>query len=246
MFIPYGCVSRDTIQVIDGNIFWLDPRGYVIRVMGDSASICSNEGLHNQFAEFNIATANAYVHAIGGHSFYVLNFPTDDRTFVYDLTTGYWHERTIFSTITGLESMHAPRVSCMYLGTYVVGDTAGKISAYSPTIYTDNGVTIKCTRITKFLPTSQDFASISKVKIGLEAGVGLNTGQGSDPMLMMQYSNDGGHNYSPVRMGAMGKLGKYYPYVTYLRLGGSRDWAFKFTMTDPVPLTINQGLMEVS
>jgi hypothetical protein len=73
-----------------------------------------------------------------------------------------------------------------------------------------------------------------KFELDLERGVGLATGQGSDPEIMVRLSRDGGHTWSePVRMGA-GALGAYTTRAVARRLGQARDAVFEVTVSDPV------------
>jgi hypothetical protein len=68
----------------------------------------------------------------------------------------------------------------------------------------------------------------------MEAGTGLIDGQGEDPQLMMQVSKDGGHVFGNERWVSIGKQGRYRARAKFNRLGRSRDWVFKFRVTDPV------------
>jgi hypothetical protein len=73
-----------------------------------------------------------------------------------------------------------------------------------------------------------------KFELDLERGVGLASGQGSDPEIMVRLSRDGGHTWSePVRMGA-GALGAYTTRAIARRLGQARDAVFEVTVSDPV------------
>jgi hypothetical protein len=68
----------------------------------------------------------------------------------------------------------------------------------------------------------------------MEAGVGKTTGQGSDPIIMLQVSKDGGHTWGNEIWVPFGKIGEYRRRAVWRRLGRSRDWVFKFRVTDPV------------
>jgi hypothetical protein len=68
----------------------------------------------------------------------------------------------------------------------------------------------------------------------MEAGVGLVSGQGSDPQIMMQISRDGGHAWGAEVWASLGAIGQYRARAIWNRLGRSRDWLFKFRVTDPI------------
>jgi len=72
----------------------------------------------------------------------------------------------------------------------------------------------------------------------MEHGVGLATGQGSDPQMMISISRDGGHNFSAVRNRAIGAVGEYQTRTRLNRLGQGRDFVFKISISDPIPVSI--------
>ncbi|NIP55847.1 MAG: hypothetical protein GWN61_09595 [candidate division Zixibacteria bacterium] len=73
-----------------------------------------------------------------------------------------------------------------------------------------------------------------RFELEVEAGVGLATGQGDDPQVMLSWSDDGGHTWSSEHWRSAGKIGEYKQRLVWNRLGRSRDRRFKIAMTDPV------------
>ena len=80
--------------------------------------------------------------------------------------------------------------------------------------------------------------TIDQMEIDMETGVGLSTGQGSNPQIMLAVSKDGGHEYGPEQWVSFGEMGKYGVRAVWRRLGIARDWTFKFRITDPVKRVI--------
>jgi hypothetical protein len=68
----------------------------------------------------------------------------------------------------------------------------------------------------------------------MERGVGLTTGQGSDPQAMLQWSDDGGYTWSNEHWVDVGAKGQYSTRVKWNALGSSRDRVFRFVISDPV------------
>src|SRR5262245_55448816 len=67
-------------------------------------------------------------------------------------------------------------------------------------------------------------------KLDLERGVGLPSGQGSDPQVMLRVSRDGGRTWGePLTLHA-GALGAYTQRVIARRLGHARDLVFEVTV----------------
>ena len=88
-------------------------------------------------------------------------------------------------------------------------------------------------------------------QLDLEAGVGLSAGpagapvQGQDPIVMLDWSDDGGHTFSDVRQMQAGAAGDYTHRLILFRLGMSRDRIFRFATSDPIQWSIINGYVRV-
>jgi hypothetical protein len=79
------------------------------------------------------------------------------------------------------------------------------------------------------------------LQLDCETGVGLIDGQGSDPQIMMRWSNNGGHTWSNEHWVPMGKIGSYGTRAIWRRLGMTtkiRDRVYEVSGTDPVRVYI--------
>jgi len=86
---------------------------------------------------------------------------------------------------------------------------------------------------------------VTRLEIELQRGVGLISGQGSDPAFLVSASHDGGMSYSPERFISPGKLGKYLARAKSERWGKARDWVFKIVITDPVLIALASVYLDV-
>jgi hypothetical protein len=94
---------------------------------------------------------------------------------------------------------------------------------------------IRRERIFRHLSDEQQWIFYQWLQIDVEAGVGLSTGQGSDPQVILQWSDDGGHTWSNEHLLYAGKQGEYSRRAMLKQpLGRSRDRVFKVAMSDPV------------
>jgi hypothetical protein len=81
--------------------------------------------------------------------------------------------------------------------------------------------------------------TIDNLRVELETGLGLSTGQGSDPELMFRQSLDGGKTWGNERRAKVGKLGNYGGIgARFWRLGQSRDRVVEISTSDPIPWRI--------
>jgi hypothetical protein len=127
----------------------------------------------------------------------------------------------------------------------VVGDFEnGNIYAFDLDVYADNGSIQKWLRSWRALPTGQNNLKRTahhSLQLDCESGVGLNLGQGSDPQVMLRWSDDGGHTYSNEHWSPVGKIGVYQHRVFWRRLGMTlklRDRVYEVSGTDPVKTVI--------
>ena len=89
--------------------------------------------------------------------------------------------------------------------------------------------------------------SFNQLEMLFEPGVGLDGGvQGEDPMVLLEYSDDGGLTWSNEIWRSVGKIGKYKWRSVWNRLGSSRHRVFRVTMSDPVKWVVTGANLEVA
>ena len=249
-FNEIGCVAAFSIAKLDNGLFWLgtDARGQgiVYRANGYTGVRVSTHAIEYAIAQYgNISDAIAYTYQQEGHAFYVLTFPSGNATWVYDVATQAWHERAGWNTAIGEFTRHRSNCQCNFGGNTVVGDYEnGNIYTLDLDVYADNGGIQKWLRSWRALPTGQNNLKRTaqhSLQLDCESGTGLITGQGSDPEIMLRWSDDGGHTWSNEHLSKMGKIGEYYRRVFWRRLGMTlklRDRVYEVSMTDPVKTAI--------
>lgn len=249
-FNEIGCVATFSIAKLDNALFWLgtDARGQgiVYRANGYTGVRVSTHAIEYAIAQYgNISDAVAYTYQQEGHAFYVLTFPTGNATWVYDVSTQSWHERAGWNTSLGQFTRHRSNCQCNFGGNTVVGDYEnGNIYTLDLSVYADNGSIQKWLRSWRALPTGTNNlrrSSQHSLQLDCESGTGLNTGQGSDPEIMLRWSDDGGHTWSNEHLSKMGKIGQYYRRVFWRKLGMTlklRDRVYEISQTDPVKAVI--------
>ena len=247
-FNEIGCLSPWTIQKLDNSIFWLgtDPRGdgIVYRADGYKGQRISTHAVEWQIQQYpDLNEATAYTYQQDGHGFYVLNFPSANTTWVYDASTNAWHERAGF--VDGDFTRQRADNMCNFQFETVVGDFENaNIYTLDLDTYADNGQIQRWLRSWRALPTGQNNLNRTaqhSLQLDIQAGVGLNDGQGSDPEVMLRWSDDGGHTWSNEHWVKIGKIGQYGRRAIWRRLGMTekiRDRVYEVSMTDPVKTTI--------
>lgn len=246
----YGLAAKTSRAKINSQIFFLAQNRagqvFVGKVAPFSVQRVSNNDIENIINSFSLVSdATGFTYLLDGHPFYQINFPTAGRSFLYDDSTSFWSE---VQTGTDLLARHNAQYGFAWNGkTYVTDYSNGNVYLLDPSSYTDNGTYIKRQVRTKHQSKDGNEFSIDEVWLDMEAGVGLQSGQGSDPQVALRVSKDNGRTYGVERWAPLGKVGQYQlqgPHWT--RLGSAYDFVLEFTMTDPVKFAISAGYGETS
>lgn len=224
--------SPSCIVQLDNSLFWLDAWNNVRKADGYTPIIVSTPELSSQWEEYSkISDSFAFGHRYAGHSFYCLTFPDADKTYCYDVSTGLWALRS-----TGLNDGRW-RANCYarFNRKHLFGDYKnGKIYELDADIFTDDGEVFRATRTTKYTDTQRRRVFYHRLELEMKTGVGNVLAPGDDPKIMLQWSDDGGENWSNEKWAKLGKIGKTTTRVIWRKLGRSRDRIFRFRITDPV------------
>lgn len=251
-FIEQGCAAKFSPAKMDNTVYWLtsDERGYgtVQRAQGYSPQRISTHALEFAIGQMSrIDDAVAYTYQQEGHSFYVLNFPTAQKTWAFDAATNLWHERAWRDPSTGTLKQDRAICQMAFAGETIVGDwETGELYVLDLDYFTDNGDPISRVRSCPHI-ADQDYKYqfFDSLQVDMQTGVGLTTGQGSDPKAMLQWSTDGGYSWSNELWASIGKIGERRSRVKWRRLGRSRDRVFRVTITDPVRVAIIGASVQV-
>ena len=179
-FNEIGCAATYSVAKLDNGLFWLgaDPRGQgiVYRANGYNGQRISTHAVEWHIQSYgNISDAVAYTYQQDGHSFYVLTFPSANKTWVYDVAAQAWHERA-----SGNENQYRHRSNCQmaFDSEIIVGDFEnGNIYAFDMTVYADNGAIQKWLRSWRALPPGQNNLKRTahhSLQLDCESGVGLD------------------------------------------------------------------------
>lgn len=241
-FIENGCLAAFSVAKISGTILWLgrdlSGQGIINAAVGSQHIRISTHAIEQEIKTYsNLKGATAYTYQDGGHSFYVINF--DEATWVYDLSTKMWHQRAFMNSNGALIRQRAEcHAFFPTLGVHLVGDfESGYLYQYDDDVFTDDGAEIKRLRSAPHISKGMNWLFFSRFQLDIQTGIGLDgsvLSEGYDPLMMMRYSDDGGHSWSNERSVSMGKIGQRHVRPRWTRLGKSRDRVFEVSTTAPV------------
>lgn len=237
--IEIGCFNAATAVKLDNSIFWVANDYTVRRLDGATPIRVSTHAVEQFLTTATIGSGRAFGYTQGGHLFYVLTFP--EGTFVYDATTQEWHERQTYGQDYWIAGVHAQA-----FGLELVGDiTSNKIGYCSATDYDEWGSIQRMEWTYQPVYAQGRRAFHDRLEIICETGVGLTTGQGSDPEIMLEYSDDGGVTWTSMPNRKLGLIGQYRQKVTWDRLGSAQQRVYRAAVSDPVRVNVTDTQLTV-
>lgn len=248
-FIEHGCAAAFSVAKADNTVFWLgqdeNGRGVVWRAEGYTPRRVSTHEIENKISRYTtVSDAVAWVYQQDGHLFYVLNFPTENATWCFDIATGLWAERGWLDPDSSEIQRHRGNCHMAFANKNIIGDhTTGQLYELDPDCYEDDGNTIVRELVVPHTRTGKR-AFYAEAEVRLESGIGLIEGQGSDPQIMLQMSDDGGRTWKSEHWRPMGKTGEYLKRAVWRRLGTSFVRTFKIRITDPIPVCLISARLE--
>ena len=249
--IEWGLGAKWSVAKLGGLVTYLatntEGQLQIIRLSGYQPTVISSPEMDNEINNYSVNTdATAFSYKFNGHEFYQINFGTVGKSWLYDLTTSQQAGVPVWSKLTSGTSggRHLGEMSINFINQDIVADySTGNLYKFQSGTFTDNSVTTPWKLTSKHVYKDNAMLSLGRLWVDFETGVGLSTGQGSNPQVSLRYSKDGGHSWSSEVWRTIGAIGKYLTRVYWNRLGRARDWLFELSGSDPVKIVImNAGL----
>lgn len=181
------------------------------------------------------------------HKFYVLTFPADDATWLYDVMTGIWHRRK--SEFTG---RWRGRVSALFGNKRIIGDfSSNQLFELDEKIHNEAGDVQPMQIVTPPVVSHTGNLFISDIEAYMEVGDGqisnaipeLNILQPNpiEPQMRVEFSRNGGRNYVQRSAIGLGAIGAKDTRVIMRSFGYTKrhfEFVLRLTITDDVPISM--------
>ena len=194
-----------------------------------------------------------------GHHFYVITFPSADKTFVYDFDTDSWHNRSTRDALLDIDHFWFPVFAHQFNGQVYLGNYQNNcLMKVVPNKHTEwDGRPIRRLRRSPII--TSDLANFIVNEFRIECNVGTteqvnpfddmsvdHTGQvpdnaGYNPAVMARFSADGGNTWQALDDAFMGKTGEYNYLCQWLGLGMARLGVIEISLTAPVDFVITNS-----
>jgi hypothetical protein len=218
----------------------------IVQMNGYVPTRISNHAVENSLTNQVVSDAVAWTYQLEGHEVYVINFPSINLTWCYDVASGMWH-KWLYTNNLGQYERARGNCCVQFQGLVMVGDYSnGKIYKLDPMNYTDDGQQVRRLRRAPHLVADFQREYFDELQIQFQPGVGNSTGQGENPQAMLRWSDDGGSTWSTEHWTSIGLIGRYKNRAIWRRLGTARDRVFEVSLTDPVKAVIVSANLKTS
>jgi len=246
-FIEHGCIAPYSVAANGESIFWLGQdrkgKGKAYRSVGAAAIEISTRAMEVEFQSYaDITDVVAFILQIQGHIFYILIFPSADRSWCYDVEEQRWFQLVSKDT-NGTE--HRSRInSCAFINNaVVVGDWQnGNLYLLDPHNFTENGNTVTWVRTFPHMISNGNRVTYRTFDLDIEVGnvpAGIPT-----PQVSIRWSDDRGKTFSnPILLDA-GATGAYDTWISANNLGEARDRIFEVSYSFPVKAALNGAFVD--
>ncbi len=241
----YGSVSAYSPIAIGAQVFFLggDSTGqtsaYILN--GFTPKRISTPAIESQWTNALLgATAVSASYLEEGHTFWEISFGTGQLAWVYDLSTGAWHQRARWNGSnfisygrdfhTFVNNSTASTNDWGAGGTHLVGGdgTTGKVYRQSLNLYSDDGSDITGERALPYLYNGSNRMYYGRMTLDMETGT---VASGAAPVITREYSDDRGETFSNPQDASLGTHNQFSKRVFWPPSGSSYERVYRFRWT---------------
>lgn len=257
---PYTRITGQIVQVGLQAFHSLAHNDNFMYFLGDDDNVYQAiQGVFNPISSIAVAHAiqgyETRDDAIGwcftfeGQNFYCITFPAEGKTWLLNEALGPNGWAELSSGVDGAMYRATSCVRC-YGKTLLCDAANGKVYQLDVNTYTENGEQTK--RIRTLPPLHGGLLGLPGYRLQMESltlevetGVGLLTGQGADPLLMVEFSTDGGESFVNGGWERVGRMGERVLMVRCSKYLTFKDLVIRLSCTDPVFFSIHSASIRV-
>lgn len=232
-FKSRGLKAKNAVAQSDNTLFFVGDDNNVYRIDNYNPVVVSTHEIARLIQEDdNPDDLVMFSYEREGHAFLTLS--GTDWTREYDSATGVWHSRKSYGQ-DRWRAIHSAKAPSW--GKTIVGDRlSGKSFYLSKDTFTEDGNIMEWKVISPPMHAFPNGGIIDALHFDVATGVGVLSGQGSDPKMMLRISKDGGNTFDQYRELELGVRGAHTTRVTARRLGkfGPQGAVIELSITDPV------------
>lgn len=243
---PEGIAATFSICEVGAFTCWLGTAGQsggykVYAAAGYRAQEISTEAICfalSQATQAEIRAAVGETYTDQGHDFFLLT--VGGFTWCYDFTSGAWHTRRTFtSAVSGVLGSWRARFHCFGFNKHLWLDANTGVAYESSVAYKVDvdDLLIPRERTPPSIRVGNTVLDIGTIELIVDTGVGNQNDPGAEPVIWLELSGDGGMTWGTARQAAIGRIGQTSMIRVWWEGNGianCRDFAMRFTMSDPI------------
>lgn len=234
-----GCGAKRSVAKVDSTVYFYGNDGIVYRLEGYTPQRVSTHAIEQALETADDKDFIGLTWTEAGHTFYGLTCA--DGTWIYDVSTQLWYERNSSES----QRWRAWTALHCYNKTLVADLTGNKLGELDSDTFSEWGEVLRSSATSPPIMNDNRWMFHHRLELVFEQGVGVPSGQGSDPQVMIRFSDDGGRTWSNEKWRGMGRIGDFRKRVCVHRCGRARDRVYEFAISDPVRRTLIQATAEV-
>lgn len=249
--INVGIAGKHAVTNTDKYLYWLSDDKKIYQGIGASARPVQSMGISKILDGFTtVSDCIASSFTLSGMDFVLFKFPSHDAALLYNQSNNTWTENDSGTNVNARTEWYANTVMNIYGKMVAVDYRNGNTYELDFDTYTDNSDTrLRIITIRNF--TSADIrvpdrqVSASSLNVKCQTGVGLVSGQGVNPVLMCQFSNDGGQTWQAEHFVEIGALGDHMKRVDFWDFATGYEVKARVMISDPVQFSCYGGTIDL-
>lgn len=249
--IDKGLVARFAMVEFDNSFVFMgggiNESVGVWRGLAGAATKISTPAIDNLIQSHSLAVqqeAFAYTYTEEGQ--FIVGITIGEDTIEYNATSSAMQGRPVWNTRSSKgKRFRVNTVADAFGLTLVTDQFDGRIGLMDRDIVTEYGETISRKFSGTYLQDQQNTLFVSRLRLLCENGVGNSASE--DPLVKLEFSDDGGHTFFSLGTKRLGKAGEFGHYQEWRSLGRiPRQRVFRVTCDEPVRFNVLKMNLEVT
>jgi hypothetical protein len=271
--IEHGVAASYSIGQSDKFLFWLtqdkDGKPWIAQGAADYSVLkISTFAIDNEIRQYNKWNdAVGYCYQILGHLFYQIDFPSADKSWVYDKSNDQWNQYSSIDTNGNHHRLNGFLAAYAYNTNVMIDWKTGDLYSFDPDTFTDNTFPIVCIRGFPHIGANGNEISYPGFMADMDVGqvpnmlsddtgtvttTPFNAGFSSafgpfflqqDPIVTLRFSNTRGASFGNKRPRTLGGTGEYGKILKWDSCGIARDAVFELEWAVPCKTALNGGFL---
>jgi len=235
-----GCGGRFTVANMDNTVYFLGNDGIFYVLAGYSPQRISTRPIEESIRGLNWDQAYAFVWESAGHKVCYWTFP-DGTTWGWDVSAKIWHRRKSY----GLNRWR-PNSMTFWNGKWYAGDfQSGIIWEVDWDYMLEGDQEFESERTTGILADNQNTLLVNRLELLMQVGQIETPSPTPDNYVRVQYSDDGGNNWSNWDQESIGAVGQYEVRPVFTRQGRTRHRVYRVRCSSPRKRDLMGGVIVV-